>query len=86
MPKCLKCSRTAGLTRSHVPMRFVSRWAFGSLKKAFKAGKIQIYWLCEGCRREHQVLERELVQHRMRELVQDLEELHRRFCAQSTNS
>ena len=81
MPRCLRCSQTEKLTRSHVPMRFVGRWAFGSLKRAFKQGRIHIYWLCEDCRQAHQVLESQLVQRRMLELVGELEELHRRFCA-----
>lgn len=83
MPFCLRCQQTQSLTRSHVPMRFVGRWAFGSLKRAFKAGKLHIYWLCENCRRQHQALESQLVQRRMLELVTELEELHRSFCAQS---
>jgi len=82
VPKCLRCPNTTNLTRSHVPMRFVGRWAFGSLKRAFKAGKIQIYWLCENCRREHQALESALLKKHMLMLVEELEELHRRFCGQ----
>jgi hypothetical protein len=82
MPKCLRCAQTTGLTRSHVPMRFVGRWAFGSLRRAFREGRLHIYWLCEGCRREHQALETELLHRRMRELAVELEELHEKFCAQ----
>lgn len=62
-------------------MRFVGRWAFGSLKKAWKAQKFQVYFLCESCRREHQALEMALVREHMLELVPKLEELHRRFVA-----
>jgi hypothetical protein len=80
-PHCLRCRQTERLTRSHVPARFVGRWAFGSLKRAFQSGKVHIYWLCEDCRREHQVLESALVQRRMLELAVELEQLHRRFCA-----
>jgi hypothetical protein len=86
LPKCLRCAQTEHLTRSHVPMRFVGRWAFGSLKRAFKQGRIQIYWLCEPCRQEHQILEAQLLRRRMLELASELEELHRRFCGQKGTS
>lgn len=80
MPKCLRCPKTSDLTRSHVPARLVCRWAFGSLKKAFKRGLFQVYWLCEDCRREHQALESALIQKRMVQLASELKELHRSFC------
>lgn len=78
--KCLRCPKTEGLTRSHVPGRVIGKWAFGSLAKAYKQGKVQVYFLCEDCRRKHKVLEDRLIRRRMIELAGELTELHRRFC------
>lgn len=77
--RCLRCSRIEGLTRSHVPARFALRYIYGSLRQAYFAGKVQLHWLCEDCRREHFLLEHKLILSRMHQLANELEELHTKF-------
>jgi hypothetical protein len=77
--QCLRCRTTEQLTRSHVPCKFVARHLFGSVKAAMRKRAIQLYWLCENCRREHLTLEQRIIQRHFLELAKELADLHKRF-------